>query len=209
MSVKFLSVDINWLSLNSKAIYCKDDGYTSKRREWGGIDEPVRKGKMTGNNRAWELLPAAGCGPFPQDIGGPVPFRLLPHWNFKSLHERVNWVHFGRGAYPCASQLWARKWGLLHRCDHQAPTPGVREYSQKRETDVNPVAFAVCAHYSHSGELCVIGREHVRGRRDLRGRCGIYADPPWHTISCYIRLSYLDAYLETEECYRDVGGGWR
>lgn len=111
MSVKFLSVDISWLSLNSKAIYCKDDGYTSKRREWGGIDEPLRKGEMTGNNSAWELLPAAGRGPFPQDIGGPVPFRLLPHWNFKSLCERVNWVHFGRGAYPCASQLWARKSG--------------------------------------------------------------------------------------------------
>lgn len=67
---------------------------------------------------------------------------------------------------------------LLHRCDHQVPTPGVREYSQKRETDVNPVAFAVCAHYSHSDELCVTGPEHVRGRRDLRGRCGICADPP-------------------------------
>lgn len=85
-------------SLNSKAIYCKDDGYTSKRREWGGIDEPLRKGKMTGNNRAWELLLAAGCGPFPQDIGGPVPC------------ARVNWARFGRGA-SCASQLRARKSG--------------------------------------------------------------------------------------------------
>ena len=36
---------------------------------------------------------------------------------------------------------------LLHRCDHQAPTPGVKEYSQKRETDVTLVAFTVCGHY--------------------------------------------------------------
>ena len=98
---------------------------------------------------------------------------------------------------------------LLHRSDRQAPTPGVREYSQKWGTGVNPVSSAVCAHYSHSGELCVTGLERVTGRRDLRGRCGICADPPWHTTSCHIRLSYLDAYLETEECFRDVGGGWR
>lgn len=38
-------------------------------------------------------------------------------------------------------------WVLLHRCDHQAPTPGVREYSQKRETDVTLVAFPVCGYY--------------------------------------------------------------
>lgn len=33
---------------------------------------------------------------------------------------------------------------LLHRCDYQAPTPGVKEYSQKR---VTLVAFPVCGHY--------------------------------------------------------------
>ena len=184
-------------SLNSKAIYCKDDGYTSKRREWGGIDEPLRKGKMTGNNRAWELLLAAGCGPFPQDIGGPVP----------CARELTGLVLAEVLPVPASYEPGNRV--LLHRSDRQAPTPGVREYSQKRETGVNPVASAVCTHYSHSGELCVTGPEHVRGRGDLIGRCGICADPPWHTISCYIRLSYLDAYLETEECFRDVGGGWR
>nr|XP_019823442.1 PREDICTED: serine palmitoyltransferase 2 [Bos indicus] len=31
--------------------------------------------------------------------------------------------------------------------DHQAPTPAVREYSQKRETDVTLVAFPVCGYY--------------------------------------------------------------
>lgn len=49
-----------------------------KGRGWRGIDEPLRKGGMTGNNTvlgSYSLQLVVDL--FPQDVGGPVPFRIL------------------------------------------------------------------------------------------------------------------------------------
>lgn len=212
MSGKFLSVDSNWLSLDKKATYCQDDEYRSKseRRGWRGIDEPLRKGGMTGNNSAWELLPAADCGPFPQDVGGPVPFRLLHQWNFKSSRDRVNWVHFGRVAYPCASQLGASRSGPTA----QVWPPGTHPwcegvFPEKGDRCDSGGLYCLRPLQSQAGEHCVTtGPEHTRGGRDLREDVR-FAQTRRGTPSPVTFIRHTSMLIWRQECYRDAGSGWR
>lgn len=127
MSGKFLSVDSNWLSAGQRRLIQDNDAIEAKGK--GRVEE--RHWWTTQKDYEWQEILTVLTGyslqlvpwTFPQDVGGPVPFRLLHQWNFKSSRDRVNWVHFGRVAYPCARQLGARNRVLLLVCDYTRRPP--------------------------------------------------------------------------------------
>ena len=96
---------------------------------------------------------------------------------------------------------------LLHRCDYQAPTPGVKEYSQKRGDSGGLSSLRPLQ--SQAGEHCVTtGPEHTRGGRDLREDVRFAQTRPG-TPSHMTFICHTSMLIWGQECYRGPGSGWR
>lgn len=191
MSGKFLSVD-NWLSLDKKATYYQDNEYKQKGKGGGGeaLMNHSRKGGMTGNNTVLGVTPCSWLWTFPPGCWWSSALQeSFTNEILNPQRDRVNWVHFGRVAYPCTRQLGP---GSGSYCT-QVWLPGAHPWCEgvfPEKGDSGEALSSFTKATTKPGWRAPLPQaQNTLGRETSQGRCEICADPPWHTISYDVHLS--------------------